>query len=112
MSGHCQHAISELDCIDVLVNNAAHQASFSSITEIPDEEWDVTFRTNVHAMFHLTKAAVAHMQAGASIINTTSINTDTPSLQLLAYATTKGAIQNFTAGSAQLLAEKGIWVTV
>jgi NAD(P)-dependent dehydrogenase (short-subunit alcohol dehydrogenase family) len=110
LSGHCQHAISELDCIDVLVNNAAHQASFSSLTDITDEEWDVTFRTNVHAMFYLTKAAVAHMQPGAAVINTTSINADTPSPQLLAYATTKGAIQNFTAGLAQLLAEKGIRV--
>ena len=111
---HCRAivstAISELGRIDVLVNNAAHQASFSSITDITDEEWDVTFRTNVHAMFYLTKAAVAQMQPGGSIINTTSINADTPSPHLLAYATTKGAIQNLTAGLAQLLAEKGIRV--
>lgn len=111
---HCRAivstAISKLGSIDVLVNNAAHQASFSSLTDITDEEWDVTFRTNVHAMFYLTKAAVAHMQPGAAVINTTSINADTPSPQLLAYATTKGAIQNFTAGLAQLLAEKGIRV--
>jgi NAD(P)-dependent dehydrogenase (short-subunit alcohol dehydrogenase family) len=111
---HCRAivstAISKLGSIDVLVNNAAHQASFSSLTDITDEEWDVTFRTNVHAMFYLTKAAVAHMKAGAAVINTTSINADTPSPQLLAYATTKGAIQNFTAGLAQLLAEKGIRV--
>lgn len=111
---HCRAivstAISKLGSVDVLVNNAAHQASFSSLTDITDEEWDVTFRTNVHAMFYLTKAAVAHMQPGAAVINTTSINADTPSPQLLAYATTKGAIQNFTAGLAQLLAEKGIRV--
>jgi hypothetical protein len=111
---HCRAivstAISKLGSIDVLLNNAAHQASFSSLTDITDEEWDVTFRTNVHAMFYLTKAAVAHMQPGAAVINTTSINADTPSPQLLAYATTKGAIQNFTAGLAQLLAEKGIRV--
>lgn len=111
---HCRAivstAISKLGSIDVLVNNAAHQASFSSLTDITDEEWDVTFRTNVHAMFYLTKAAVAHMQPGAAVINTTSINADTPSPQLLAYATTKGAIQNFTAGLAQLLAETGIRV--
>lgn len=111
---HCRAivstAISKLGSIDVLVNNAAHQASVSSLTDITDEEWDVTFRTNVHAMFYLTKAAVAHMQPGAAVINTTSINADTPSPQLLAYATTKGAIQNFTAGLAQLLAETGIRV--
>jgi len=91
-----------------VVNNAAHQATFSSLEEISEEEWDVTFRTNIHAMFYLTKAAVPHMRNGSAIINTTSINADTPNPTLLAYATTKGAIQNFTAGLAQLLAEKGI----
>lgn len=96
--------------IDILVNNAAHQASFKSAEEISDEEWDLTFRTNIHSMFYLTKAALKHMKPGASIINTTSVNADTPSPQLLAYATTKGAIQNFTGGLAQLLAEKGIRV--
>lgn len=94
--------------IDVLVNNAAHQMTFESIEEIPDEEWDKTFATNISAMFYITKAAVAHMKPGSSIINTASINADTPNPELLAYATTKGAIQNFTAGLAQLLAGKGI----
>ncbi len=111
---HCrnivQTAVRELGRIDILINNAAHQASFSSIEEITDEEWDVTFRTNIHAMFYLTKAAVPHLRQGSSIINTASVNADTPSPQLLAYATTKGAIQNFTAGLAQLLAEKGVRV--
>jgi NAD(P)-dependent dehydrogenase (short-subunit alcohol dehydrogenase family) len=96
--------------IDVLVNNAAHQASFSSIEDISDEEWDVTFRTNIHAMFYLAKAALPHMPRGASIINTASINADAPNPTLLAYATTKGAIQNFTGGLAQLLADSGIRV--
>ena len=109
---HCraiiQRAVDEFGRIDILVNNAAHQDTFDDITEIPDEEWDLTFRVNIHAMFYLTKAAVPHMRPGSSIINTTSVNADTPSPQLLAYATTKGAIQNFTAGLAQLLAEKDI----
>ena len=101
-------AVKAFSRIDVLVNNAAHQMSFESIEEISDEEWDKTFATNISSMFYITKAAVPHMKQGSSIINTASINADTPSPQLLAYATTKGAIQNFTAGLAQLLAEKGI----
>lgn len=109
---HCRavidKAVKELGGIDILVNNAAHQATFDSIDEITDEEWELTFRVNIHAMFYLTKAAVPHMKKGSSIINTASINSDMPSPALLAYATTKGAIQNFTAGLAQLLAEKGI----
>ncbi|MBB5667656.1 hypothetical protein GGE68_005905 [Rhizobium leguminosarum] len=101
-------AVKELGGIDILVNNAAHQASFKSIDEISDEEWELTFKVNIHAMFYLSKAAVPHMKPGSSIINTASINSDSPNPTLLAYATTKGAIQNFTAGLAQLLAEKGI----
>ncbi|MFB2602724.1 SDR family oxidoreductase [Rhizobium phaseoli] len=101
-------AVKELGGIDILVNNAAHQASFKSIDEISDEEWELTFKVNIHAMFYLTKAAVPHMKPGSAIINTASINSDSPNPTLLAYATTKGAIQNFTAGLAQLLAEKGI----
>ncbi len=110
--GHCRSvidkAVREFGAIDILVNNAAHQASFSSIEDISDEEWDRTFRVNIHAMFYLTKAAVPYMKEGSAIINTASINADKPNPTLLAYATTKGAIQNFTAGLAQLLAEKGI----
>ena len=109
---HCRaivdKAVKELGGIDVLVNNAAHQATFKSIEDITDEEWELTFKVNIHAMFYLTKAAVPHMKPGSAIINTASINSDTPNPTLLAYATTKGAIQNFTAGLAQLLAEKGI----
>ena len=111
-SRHCRKiidtAIKELGTIDILVNNAAHQATFKSIEDISDEEWELTFRVNIHAMFYLTKAAVPHMKEGSAIINTASINADVPNPTLLAYATTKGAIQNFTAGLAQLLAEKGI----
>jgi NAD(P)-dependent dehydrogenase (short-subunit alcohol dehydrogenase family) len=111
-AGHCRSiigkAVSELGGIDILVNNAAHQATFKDIGEISDEEWELTFRVNIHAMFYLTKAAVPHMKQGGVIINTASINSDTPNPSLLAYATTKGAIHNFTAGLAQMLAQKGI----
>ena len=98
----------EIGPIDILVNNAAHQATFQDIGDISDEEWDLTFKVNIHAMFYLTKAAVPHMGPGSAIVNTASINSDMPNPILLAYATTKGAIQNFTGGLAQMLADKGI----
>jgi NAD(P)-dependent dehydrogenase (short-subunit alcohol dehydrogenase family) len=109
---HCRQmvkrAVDEFGRIDILVNNAAHQMSFDDIEEISDEEWEKTLSTNISAMFYIVKAAVPHMPEGSSIINTASVNADAPSPHLLAYATTKGAIQNFTGGLAQLLAEKGI----
>jgi NAD(P)-dependent dehydrogenase (short-subunit alcohol dehydrogenase family) len=109
---HCRRVIREaVDAfgrIDVLVNNAAFQRSYDAIEDIPDEEWDRTFQTNITAMFHLCKAAVPHMQRGASIVNTASVNVDQPKPTLLPYAATKGAIANFTAGLAQLLADRGI----
>jgi NAD(P)-dependent dehydrogenase (short-subunit alcohol dehydrogenase family) len=112
LAAHCRtiidKAVKELGGVDILVNNAAHQATFKSIEDITDDKWEHTFKVNIHAMFYLTKAAVPHMKEGSAIINTASINADTPNPTLLAYATTKGAIQNFTAGLAQLLAEKGI----
>ena len=70
--------------LDVLVNNAAFQMTHDSLEEIPDEEWGHTFQTNVSAMFHLCKAAVGHMESGASIINSSSVNSDQPKPQLLA----------------------------
>jgi NAD(P)-dependent dehydrogenase (short-subunit alcohol dehydrogenase family) len=109
---HCREVIKQavdgLGGIDILVNNAAHQATFKDIGDISDEEWEMTFQTNIHSMFYLTKAAVPHMNPGSAIINTASVNSDMPNPTLLAYATTKGAIQNFTGGLAQMLAERGI----
>jgi NAD(P)-dependent dehydrogenase (short-subunit alcohol dehydrogenase family) len=111
---HCryviQQAVEALGGVDILVNNAAHQATFKDIGDISDEEWETTFQTNIHAMFYLCKAATPHMKPGSAIINTASINSDMPNPILLAYATTKGAIQNFTGGLAQMLAAKGIRV--
>lgn len=105
-----ERTVKTLGGLDILVNNAAHQMSFDALEDIPDEEWDRTFAVNMSSMFYLSKAAVPHMKAGSAIINTTSVNADMPSPALLAYATTKGAIQNFSAGLAQILAEKGIRV--
>jgi NAD(P)-dependent dehydrogenase (short-subunit alcohol dehydrogenase family) len=111
---HCKdlvkRAVEELGGIDILVNNAAFQRTYGDIADIAAEEWDETFRTNIFAPFFLSKAAVPHMKPGSSIINTTSIQSRQPSPQLLAYASTKGAISNFTAGLAEMLAEKGIRV--
>jgi len=113
-AAHCRalvdKAVEAFGRIDVLVNNAAHQMSFNAPEEISDEEWERTFAVNISAMFYLVKAAIPHLPPGSAIINTASVNADSPSPHLLAYATTKGAIQNFTAGLAQLLADRGIRV--
>ncbi len=111
---HCQavidRAVEEFGRIDVLVNNAAYQMTHEKVEEITDEEWQYTFDVNITAMFRLVQAALPHLGEGASIINTTSINADQPRPTLLPYATTKGAIANFTAGLAQLLGDRGIRV--
>ncbi len=112
--GHCKQiinrAVEEFGQIDILVNNAAFQMSHQSLQELSSEELDRTFRTNIYAMFYLCKAAEPHMKPGSTVVNTTSVNAYKPSPQLLAYAATKGAIQNFTSSLAQLWAEKGIRV--
>jgi NAD(P)-dependent dehydrogenase (short-subunit alcohol dehydrogenase family) len=111
---HCRdiiaRAVQEFGKVDVLVSNAAFQMTHESLEEIPDDEWGYTFRTNVEAMFHLAKAAVPHMAPGASIIGSSSVNSDMPSPTLAPYAATKAAIANFTASLAQLLGERGIRV--
>jgi hypothetical protein len=104
-------AVDELGGIDILVNNAAYQMSLDGgIESLTTEQLERTYRTNVFAMVWLCKAALRHMGAGASIINTSSIQAYQPSPELLDYASTKGAIVNFTKGLAQEVAEKGIRV--
>jgi len=111
---HCKQiiarAVEDFGQIDILVNNAAFQMSHESLQEITSEELDKTFRTNIYAMFYLCKAAEPHLKPGSTVVNTTSVNAYKPSPGLLAYAATKGAIQNFTASLGQLWAEKGIRV--
>jgi NAD(P)-dependent dehydrogenase (short-subunit alcohol dehydrogenase family) len=111
---HCrdiiQTAVDELGGIDILVSNAAYQMSHETLEEISDDEWDYTFDTNIGAMFRLCKAAIPHMKSGASIIGSSSVNSDMPSPQLAPYAATKAAIANFCASLAQMLGEKGIRV--
>ncbi|HWR86418.1 MAG TPA: SDR family oxidoreductase, partial [Rhodoglobus sp.] len=96
--------------IDILVNNAGRQLYSERLEDISDEQFEDTFRTNIFAMFYITKAALAHMPEGGSIINTTSIQAYQPSPTLVDYASTKAAINNFTKGLAQQLAERGIRV--
>jgi NAD(P)-dependent dehydrogenase (short-subunit alcohol dehydrogenase family) len=103
-------ALRELGGLDLLVNNAGKQVAQEDFEQISDEQFDHTLKTNVYAMFWLTKAAVPHLPAGSTIINTTSIQAYNPSPTLVDYATTKAAINNFTKGLAQQLAPKGIRV--
>ena len=109
---HCravvQTAVERFGRIDVLVHNAAFQRSYEKLEDIDDDEWDHTLATNLSAYFHLVKSALPHMSSGASIIGSSSVNSDMPSPQLLPYAATKAAIANMTASLAQLLADRGI----
>jgi NAD(P)-dependent dehydrogenase (short-subunit alcohol dehydrogenase family) len=111
---HCKSivdkALKEFGGVDILVNNAAYQMSHESLQDITSEELDRTFRTNIYAMYYLCKAAEPHLKPGSTVVNTTSVNAYKPSPGLLAYAPTKGAIQNFTSALGQLWAEKGIRV--
>ncbi|CAO3440385.1 SDR family oxidoreductase [Azospirillum endophyticum] len=103
-------AVRELGGLDILVNNAAKQHTVPRLADLTTEQFDQTFKTNVYAMFWITKAALPHLAAGASIINTSSVNAYDPSETLLDYAATKAAIMNFTKGLAKQLAKDGIRV--
>jgi NAD(P)-dependent dehydrogenase (short-subunit alcohol dehydrogenase family) len=112
---HCQNivqkAVDEFGRIDVLVNNAAYQmVQPGGIADITTEQFDRVLKTNLYAMFWLSKAAIPHMLPGTSIINTTSIEAYQPEPGLLDYASTKGAIVTFTKGLAQDLIAQGIRV--
>jgi len=103
-------AAKQLGGLDILVNNAGYQQAQKSIADISDEQFDRTMKTNIYAMFWLSRAAAAVMKPGSTIINTASVNSFNPVEELLDYATTKGAIEIFTKGLAKQLADKGIRV--
>ncbi|MCP9235070.1 SDR family oxidoreductase [Lewinella sp. JB7] len=105
-----QKAVAGLGGLDILVNNAGRQTAQKSIDELTTEQFDNTFKVNVYAPFWITKAALAHMSAGASIINTASVQSFDPSPNLLDYAQTKACNVAFTKALAQQVAEKGIRV--
>ncbi|HEY0258981.1 MAG TPA: glucose 1-dehydrogenase [Lacisediminihabitans sp.] len=105
-------AAGELGGLDILVNNAGKQQFAKELAEISDEQFDETLRTNVYAMFWVTKAALPHLGAGSTIINTSSIQAYNPSPILVDYATTKASINTFSKALAQQLAPQGIRVNV
>ena len=112
--GACRQAVAttveELGGLDVLVNNIATQRPVDSLTDISTEEWDATFRTNVHSYFWCTQAALEHLPDGGAVINTGSVNGLRGNKSLLAYAATKGAVHIFTKSMAQALLERRIRV--
>ncbi|MFE4950569.1 glucose 1-dehydrogenase [Leifsonia sp. NPDC056665] len=105
-----RRAVDEFGGLDILVNNAGKQLFCTDLADLPDEQFDETMKTNVYAMFWLTKSALPHLPAGATIINTTSVQAYLPSELLVDYATTKAAINTFTKALGQQLAPKGIRV--
>ena len=110
----CQKAIQQVvdafGSIDILVNNAGKQVFVEKLQDLTTKQFKETFETNVYGMFWLSKAAAAVMPEGATIINTTSIQSYQPSPGLLDYASTKGAITSFTKGLSQMLISQGIRV--
>lgn len=113
---HCktlvEQCLREFGKIDVLINNAAFQARHEAIEEFSDEEFEHTYRTNVFGMFYLCKAALPHLPSGGSIINTSSVQAYQPSSNLLAYASTKGAILTFSKALALTAIKQGVRVNV
>lgn len=104
--------IEGLGGIDILVNNAGKQQHVEDLLDLTDEQFDETFKTNVYALFWITKAALPHLQPGSTIINTSSIQAYAPSENLVDYATTKASINTISKALAQQLAPKGIRVNV
>lgn len=113
-SSFCRQAvertISELGGLDVLVNNAARQVVSEDLTEITDEQWERTFRTNIHGYFYLTRAALPHLKGGSAIINVTSVNPFVGNKSLVDYTSTKGAIDGFTRSLSEQVVKRGIRV--
>ena len=103
-------AVRQLGGLDSLVNNAAKQAAQPSIADITSEQFDWTLKTNLYALFWITRAALPHLPRGAAIINTASIVASNPPAHLLDYATTKAGIVAFTKALAKQLTPRGIRV--
>lgn len=102
--------VSELGGLNILVNNAAEQHDWDDITQLPDEQLERTFRTNIFSHFYTVKQALAHMKEGDSIIESSSVNAFKGNNTLIDYTATKGAIQGFMRSMAMSLVERGIRV--
>jgi NAD(P)-dependent dehydrogenase (short-subunit alcohol dehydrogenase family) len=113
-AGFCRNAVERtveaFGRLDILVNNAAFQKHRKSLEEISPEQWEETFRTNIFGYYHMTRFALRHLKAGASIINTGSVTGLEGNKGLIDYSATKGATHAFTKSLAQNLVEKGIRV--
>jgi NAD(P)-dependent dehydrogenase (short-subunit alcohol dehydrogenase family) len=113
-SAFCRHAVEHtiktLGKLNILVNNAAYQQRNDAIEAITDEDWDRTFRTNIHGYFYMSREAVKHMSRGDAIVNCGSITGLEGNKELLDYSSTKGAIHAFTKSLAQHLVDRGIRV--
>ena len=110
--GIVKDAVEQLGGLDILVNNASRQQYCTDLADLTSEDFDATFKTNIYANFWITQEALPHLPAGATIINTSSIQAYGPSEHLVDYATTKAAINTFSKALAQQLAPKGIRVNV
>jgi NAD(P)-dependent dehydrogenase (short-subunit alcohol dehydrogenase family) len=110
----CEDAVNscveKMGKLDILVNNAAYQQSYESLEDIPEDDISRAFSTNIESFFHMTRAALRHLPAGGSIINTSSIQGFQPRAGLAPYAATKAAIANFTVAIAQSAIEQGVRV--
>ncbi len=111
---HCvslvERTVSELGKLDILVNNAAFQTSVDEFQDLSSEDWDRAFKTNIYAMFYLSKAALRHLPEGGTIINTTSIQSYQPSSSLIHYASPKGAITTVTKALSEIGLKQGVRV--
>lgn len=105
-----EDAASALGGLDAVVNNAGRQIAIENLEDLDDEQWDHTYDVNIRAIYRISKAALPHLEAGSTIVNTTSIQAYNPSPHLIDYASTKAAINNFTKGLGQQLAPRGIRV--
>jgi len=103
-----QQTVDELGKLNIVVSNAAEQFVSTDVSELPNEQFEDTFKVNFFAMVYVVKAALPHLHEGDSIIATSSVNAYKGNQQLVDYTATKGAITAYIRSIAQQLAEKKI----